>query len=350
MSDSPLVDALRQFGFSDKEVDTYLTILDRGEAKTSEIADDAGVSKRYVYSVSEKLERRGFVSVNDHSVPTTIRANPPDEVVDALSHDLEAMRPELHARYSRTEPRSEEFEIIKSRVTVMKRIRTLVAAAEEEIILSVSDDVLSEVADELRAAVDRGVLVLLVVTSVDRDATPSLDGLATVARTWRESMPTMVAADRASSLLAPAEMSSRSNTGGRAITFTQEYLAPVMVGSFFGNYWPSAEQSYVAEPDDELGSYTDFRHAVLEATLHLRAGTELHAHVRGRTAGSDRDAEELDGRVVEVRQGMVAPVNNSFPVENSLVIETQSGTFSVGGEGAFVEDFESEVVELEFPE
>jgi len=53
MDDSTLSDLLHRFGFSDKEVDTYLTLLAHGEAKASTIAEAAGVSKRYVYSVSE---------------------------------------------------------------------------------------------------------------------------------------------------------------------------------------------------------------------------------------------------------------------------------------------------------
>ncbi|WP_458210580.1 TrmB family transcriptional regulator sugar-binding domain-containing protein [Haladaptatus sp. NG-SE-30] len=347
MSKSPLVEVLHQFGLSDKEVDTYLTILEHGEAKASQIANDAGVSKRYVYSASEELERRGFVSVNDHTVPTTIRANPPEKVLGALSQDLETMRPELESRYSRTAPQTEGFETIKSRVTVLKRIRKLVSDADEEVILSVPHAILSEVSEELRTVVDRDILVLLVVTGMESDADVALDGLASVARAWREPMPTMVVADQVSSLLAPSKMSSRSNSDERAITFTQEYLAPVMAGSFFGNYWPSAEEVYVTDPDDELGTYTDFRHAVLQATLQLRAGTEFDARVRGRATRSDGELDEIDGRVVGVRQGMVKPVNNSFPVENSLIIESRSGTFTVGGRGAFVEDFEAKEVVLE---
>ena len=350
MSDSPLADELRQFGLSDKETDTYLTILEHGEAKASTIADAAGVSKRYVYSISEKLEERGFVSVNDHAVPTTIRANPPAEVIDTLSRELEAMRPELESRYSHTAPQSEGFEIIKSYVTVEKRIRDLVSGADEEVILSIPQSLLTEITDELRAALDRGVLVLLVVTGADPGDHPDFDGLASVARAWGEPMPTMVTADRVSSLLAPTEMSSRASGGQRAISFTQEYLAPVMVGSFFGNYWPSAEEVYVADPDGELGAYVDFRNAVLQATLHLRSGTELRATVRGKMVAGGEGPSELDGRVVEVRQGLVRPVNNSFPIENALVVETRSGTYTVGGENAFVEDFEAREVVLELPE
>lgn len=350
MDDPTLARLLREFGLSEKEIDTYLTILDHGEAKASVIADDAGVSKRYVYSVSEDLEERGFVSVNDYAVPTTIEAIPPEQVVDRLSQSVDRMGPALEARYSRDTPESDQFEVIKARVTVLKRITALLRNAKEEVTVSLPYDHLPEVADELRGAVDRGVLVLLVVTGVDPNEDVELDGLATVARAWEQPMSTMLTVDRTHSLVAPPQMIARSNSGERAIAFTQRQLAPVMIGSFFGNYWPMAEEVHVAAPRDLPETYADFRQAVLQATLHLRSGAEVVATVRGRPVDAGDGPDEIEGRVVAVRQGLVEPANNSFPVEAALVVETGAGRYAVGGEGAFVEDFESEEVVLELAE
>jgi len=342
-TDDSLPDLLERMGFSDKEIDTYLTLLEHGEAKASVIADAAGVSKRYVYSVSETLAARGLVEVNDHVVPTTIRANPPDEVVERLKTDVEAMRAGLEQRYSSTEASDEQFEVIKSRVTVLKRIRGLIDEADTQVTLSVPASHLSDVADELRAAVDRGVLVLLIVSDVD--GTPDVAGIASVVRVWEEPMPTMLAVDGRIGVVAPTEMLLRSNTGQQAIVFAQQQLGPVIVGSFLGNYWPVAKEVAVAEPADLPGTYTDLRHAAFQATLHMQAGTDLRARVEGRSTTAD-EAVELEGRVTDVRQGLVVPPNNEFPVEHSLVVETDDRTYSVGGKGAFVEDIEADVVTL----
>jgi sugar-specific transcriptional regulator TrmB len=346
MDDSTLAKLLREFGLSDKEIDIYLTVLDHGEAKASVVADDAGVSKRYVYSVTEELAERGFVSVNDHAVPTTIRAVPPQQVVDSLTQDVERMGPALEARYSQTTPESDEFEVIKARVTVLKRISALISEATEEVTLSIPYATLSEAESELREAVERGVLVLLVVTGADPGEDLGLDGIATVARAWEAPTPTMITVDRTRSLVAPPQMIARSNSGQRAIAFTQRQLAPVMIGSFFGNYWPMAEEVYVADPHDLPETYADFRQAVLQATLHLRAGEDLTVTVRGRPTDGEGGPDEITGRVVAVRQGLVEPANNSFPVEAALVVETGAGRYSVGGQGAFVEDYEAEEVLL----
>ena len=347
MDDRTLTDLLRRFGLSDKEVDTYLSLLEHGEAKASTVADAAGVSKRYVYSVSESLAERGFVEVNDHVVPTTIRANPPEEVIDRLRSDVDAIRPGLEERFSRVERRAEQFEVIKSRVTVVKRIRSLLADAESEVTLSITAKHLPEVREALAAAVDRGVLVLLVVS--DADDGLDADGLgdvASVVRTWSEAMPTLLTVDSAAGVIAPPELLRRSETDRQAIRFSQEQLAPVIVGSFLGNYWPAATEVFVADPAPLPVEYTDFRHTVLQATLRLRAGDPPRVTVAGRWTDDD-ESVELVGRVVEAKQGMVEPTNNEFPVEHSRVVETDDGEVTVGGQGAFVEDVEADLVRIE---
>jgi sugar-specific transcriptional regulator TrmB len=344
-----LNDLLRRFGLSDKEVDTYLSLLEHGEAKASTVADAAGVSKRYVYSVSESLEDRGFVEVNDHVVPTTIRANPPDEVIDRLRSDVDAIRPGLEERFSRVEREVEQFEVIKSRVTVIKRIRSLLDDAESEATLSITADHLPEVRESLADAVDRGVLVLLVVSDAEDDPdgdAVDLDGVASVVRTWSEAMPTLLTVDSAAGVIAPPELLRRADTDRQAIHFSQEQLAPVIVGSFLGNYWPAASEVATAPPAPLPAEYANFRHTVLQATLRLRAGRLPRVTVGGRRTESD-ESVELGGRVVETIQGMVEPTNNEFPVQHSLVVETDDGTVTVGGKGAFVEDIEADLVRIE---
>lgn len=345
MDDATLERLLRKFGLSEKEVDTYLTILDHGEAKASTIADDAGVSKRYVYSLSERLEERGFVEVDDHVTPTTIRANAPDAVIDRLEEDLDAIEPALEARYSRTAPTAQLFEVVKSRVTVVKRITELLDAAEEEVTLTVPSRHLDEVRDALADAVDRGVLVLLVVTGVD-PADLDETGLASATRAWSQPMPTILTVDRSRGLLAPTEMLERANTDQQAIAFTQPQLVPVLVGSFLANYWPMATETAVAEPAPLPFTGRNVRRVAFQATLRLRADERIRAHVTGRPVGSD-DEIEVVGEVVEVRQGLLDPPTNTAPIEHALVLETDDGTVTVGGEGAFVEDVEAISVTLE---
>ncbi|ADB61522.1 transcriptional regulator, TrmB [Haloterrigena turkmenica DSM 5511] len=347
MDDDELADLLERFGLSEKETDTYLAILEHGESKASTIADAADVSKRYVYSISEELEERGFVEVDDHAVPTVIRPVQPETVVERLTRSVEEIEPELESRFTATERSGEQFEVIKSRQTVIKRIESLLANAETEVTLSLPAEVLPRIRSTLEATVDRGVLVLLLLGATEGDQDiASLAGTASTVRTWDALVPTMLTVDGRHGLLAPSQILTTSASDTRAIAISQEQLAPVLAGSFLANYWPTAEERYVTTPNELPCTYEGFRSAVFQIALHRATDTRIEASVTGSPVG-DRDLpSSLSGEVVEVRQSLVRPVSSTLPIENAFELEVDGDRYTVGGTGAFLEDYEAESVTI----
>ncbi|MFC4543485.1 TrmB family transcriptional regulator [Halosolutus amylolyticus] len=348
MDDDDLAELLERFGLSEKEIDTYLAILEHGESKASTISDAADVSKRYVYSISEELEKRGFVEVDDHAVPTVIRPVDPDEVVDRLTNSVERIEPGIRSRFTSTERTGEQFEVIKSRQTVLKRIESLLANAENEVTLSLPADVLPQVRSTLEETVDRGVLVLLLLgaTGDEVQDIASLAGTASTVRTWDALVPTMLTVDRQHGLLAPSQMLTSSRSDTRAIALSQEQLVPVLAGSFLANYWPTAEERYVTAPAELPRTYEEFRNAVFQIALHRAAETRIEATVSGTWVGDGDDPVELTGEIVDVRQSLVRPVTSTVPIENSFTIAVDGDRVSIGGSGAFLEDVEAESVTI----
>jgi sugar-specific transcriptional regulator TrmB len=350
MDERGLGDLLEQFGLSEKEIDTYLAILERGEAKASEIAAEADVSKRYVYSISEELEKRGFVEVNDHVIPTTFEAKPPDEVLADLSKSLDTLRPELNDLFTATVDGIEQFEVVKTQVTVEKRLAQLIERAEKEIALSLPIGMLEQVEPELAAAVDRDVFVILVLTGNDGENSDVIDipeEVASVVRVWREHVPMILAVDSTYGLVAPVDMLARTTSDMRAISIAQPQLVPVLSGSFLGNYWPMAEEVYHVDAQELPATFRTFRETVMQADLHLRADDWLTASIEARPVFEDGEYRTIEGRVSGVRQDIVKPASNYFPVENSLVLEIDDEEVTIGGPGAFVEDYEAREVVLE---
>lgn len=351
LDDSALAKQLQRFGLSDTEVQTYLAVLECGEAKASTIADATGVSKRYVYSVCEELEEQGFVEVNDHVVPTKIRAKPPEEVIELLSNRLDEIQPALERRYSEAATKEQRFDVIKSRVTVLKRINEYISQAERRVGLAIPYSYLSRVAEELQNAVDRGVLVLLLVTEADPDP-EELRGydrpVASVVRSWDASVPVILGVDRDLGIISSSEMMTTANSDEQAISLVQERIVPTLYGSFLANFWMSAKQLQVVDPAPLPHTYQSFEQAVFEATLHLRAGTEITAYVEALANTPESEStEKVTGRVVDTRQGIVDPISNQFPIEHTLVLETDDGEVTVGGSGAFLEEYRARTVTLE---
>nr|WP_308444693.1 TrmB family transcriptional regulator sugar-binding domain-containing protein [Halomicrobium urmianum] len=346
MDDATLVERLERLGFSEKAVETYLSILERGSGTAAEVADATGVSKRYVYSISERLEERGFVDVADHAVPTEIRARPPEEAIDALTGDLSAIESALDDRFARVDPDVREFDVVKSRPTMLDRISAFVARAETEITLSIPHAHLEELAPDLRAAVDRGVVSRVLVVDAPTDESPDVDGIATVARAWEYPTPLLLTVDATYGVVAPVEMVTRTKSDQEAIAFGQEQIVPVLVGSFMGNYWPMGAETYVADPRPLPAVYDNFRHAVLDATLRLREGESLAVEATARPVDGD-EWDTLSGTVVDTRQGLVEPATNDFPVEHSLLVDRGDEVVSVGGNAAFLENYETRRVALD---
>ncbi|QPV63365.1 TrmB family transcriptional regulator [Halosimplex litoreum] len=343
IDDGTLRDELNVFGFSDTEIDTYLAILEQGETTVRTVAEAADVTQRAVYNIAERLQDRGLVRVNDHASPTTIRALPPEEAIDALSNRLESITPTLENRFNETEPKTPEIQIIKARETAVKRLRRGISEADHEVLVAVPGHSYEDIEPELRDAVDRGVLVFLLVggmADIDADEL-GLDETAAVVRSWSESLPFMYAADDEAAMIGHSGILSGTHVDKEAVTVTQDNLAGAIVGLYFGAYWPAATEVHVREPGDLPRTFDWFRHSVLEAVLHRREGAELEAVVR------TDEGPEVAGRVSQVRQAFVEPATNDYTLETSLYVETDAGEVSIGGPGSFIEEYEGQTVTLQ---
>lgn len=349
MDDQTLREHLDEFGLSEKEIDTYLAVLETGEAKASTIAERSGVSQRYVYNIAEELEDRGLVDVHDHVVPTKIRAVPPGQAVEGLVGQLKSIQPGLEKRFTETAPETATFEVIKSRQTVVKQIRSLLSTAEKEVFLAVPAQITEDLLPEMRSAVDRGVTVLLLEGNVSPSRKGDADrfeGAADVVRQWDEDMSIMISADSTSGLLGERRLLTGKHDDRQAVILTQTQIVGSLFGSFVSSFWSMGDEVYVADPEPLPETYTMARPAVLQATLRLRADETVRATVEGSPTDSDAD-RTVSGTVVDTKQGILHPPSNDFPVENSLTLSTDHGRVTVGGTGAFVEDYIADEIRLE---
>ena len=57
-----LKNGLKELGFSEKESEVYLAMLELGPAAVQDIAKKAGVNRSTTYVMIESLKRRGLIS------------------------------------------------------------------------------------------------------------------------------------------------------------------------------------------------------------------------------------------------------------------------------------------------
>lgn len=365
---------LQTLGLSRTDTEMYLTALEHADgADTATVAATTELTPDEVEDASLRLADRGFVTVEfgDSEDETTISAQPLESVLETMGDALGTLESSVerdrHGSSTDTALETTDsppFDAIGDRETVFDRIRALIDDASEEVALSIPASVLGVFEDELRAAVDRGVLVELLVGGDDELTETRFEGLSSVARVWSQEPPVLCLADYERAVLAPAEMvgltgstsDTPSETDLHAIQITQRQLVFVIMGSFFGNYWRIATQLYAASPDPLPQTYSNIRHAVFQATRLLETGARVRVDAEARPVGVE-EFTTVSGELVDVRQSLLEPVHESFAIENALIIErerdgdeetetAEGERITLGGESAFVEEYKTRSVEF----
>lgn len=115
-------DKLQELGFSEKEVEVYLALLEMGSAIASDIAKKTKLNRSTTYVILESLEKRGLISVTDRRGATLYNSTPPEQLIQylegmakrytSLAADTKKLLPQLKSsrRESAPTPRVQLFE------------------------------------------------------------------------------------------------------------------------------------------------------------------------------------------------------------------------------------------------
>ena len=214
-------------------------------------------------------------------------------------------------------------------------------------LLSIPVAVVPAVRDALAAAVDSGVAVLLLLYG-DGDVPEDIDQLATVVRRLQGQTPLISLVDQEDTLLGWPWVLSASSDDTTATAVDSRHITMGLYGEFVGNYWSMGREIHVADPPELPRHYPTFRGGVLGATLHLRQGAKIRTICEVVAQGGEEiPRTEISGLTLDVRQGLVYPTTNRFPSENGMVLRVDGERVTVGGVGAYVEDYAAETVTLE---
>ncbi|AWB27955.1 TrmB family transcriptional regulator sugar-binding domain-containing protein [Halococcoides cellulosivorans] len=228
-------------------------------------------------------------------------------------------------------------------------VRELIDRAERRVCVSVPAGTIETFRESLAAAVDRGVLALVLVH--DQSQPTEWAEFATIVRHSRSVEPAICTADEQVGVIGPPGAIDDSGQG--SLTMVEDLrLARLMFGSLLGNYWMRAAELFVTDPDPLPARYESFFRAVVRATQALQRRRTLRVTVdtyppQTIPAVTDREPTPRTGRLVNVRQSLLVPATNTFPVETSLALAANDRRFSVGGSGAIVEDYVADRIRLE---
>ncbi|WP_262175130.1 TrmB family transcriptional regulator sugar-binding domain-containing protein [Haloarcula laminariae] len=348
MTRDRLRENLRLLGLSAKEIAVYLTILDHGTVTVSRVVDESDVSQRHVYQMCEQLDERGLVVLNDHVRPSVVRAQRADSAVSSIDARLAELEADIESELADQDVADLEVELIKSGQTLAKRWRRDIDAAEAEVFICLPAAVFDRFTDALADALDRGAAVYVLVTDPGLDAfdTAALEECATLARTWAYEPQPLLTVDRERMALDDPGFLVGGGDGS-AISLTRSAVTGNLFSTYLGNFWRLATEVYRCDRDPLPQSYPTLRNALVQATLYERAGVDLTATITARDMTTGEIVELASVPILEVRQGLMDPFSNEFPIENSVHVGHDGEVVTVGGVSAVIEDYEAMDIRLE---
>ena len=164
------VEQLEALGLSAYAARTYVALLQLGHATAREVSDTAQVPRTRVYDAVDELREHELVEVK-RSSPKQFRAVSPETTgqyfdrkytnrVNRLTRALDALSPAERSSQQRG------VWTVRGRKAVSERVVDLVAEAEEEVVFTTVEALLTEdIVDSLAAANERGVSVQLALMS-----------------------------------------------------------------------------------------------------------------------------------------------------------------------------------------
>lgn len=327
----------------------YLTILDHGTATVSRVVEDSEVSQRHVYQMCERLHERGLVVLNDHVRPSVVRAQTPDSAVQNIEGHLDELATDIEGALAGKQMTDLEVELVKSAPTLEKRWRRYIEAAEDEVFVCLPASVFDRFTDTLADAVDRGLLVYVLLTEPGSASVDGSDvaGRASLARRWGYEPHPLLTADRERVVLDEPKLLVNGPAAGSAISLSRSAVADNLFNTYVSNYWAIGTEIFRRDPATLPASFSRLRSAVVHATLHEQAGQSLTATLTARENESGRIVEMTDVPVVGIRQGLLEPFTNEFPIENSLRVEFEGEVVAVGGQNSTIEPYEALDVHLD---
>jgi sugar-specific transcriptional regulator TrmB len=322
-----------RFDFGEYEIEAYLAVLEHGRLTASEIAERTDIPQPRVYDTVRSLSENGLVELRE-SRPMQVLAVDPEEAFSDVQSTLSTLVGSLAERYETPARDSEAVSLIKSRQTILRYVEDVITAAEYELVLSLTPDLLARYEEQLAERRDAGVTIeLLLAPAADVPAPAEYDyaGVATEVRARRGVTTPVVAVGDGTYSVYTTREGLQADGDRYGVIFNRSELGFLVSGFLNTVVWTSA----TTLTDTRNGRPFPRRYATVRRCVEDLDGDggRFHATVRGRDIETG-ERRTVDGAVVDVSVG----TNRETA---AITIETDDGRVDVGGQVAALEDIEA---------
>ena len=331
--EAALEQVISRFNLGEYEIAAYLAVLQHGELTASEISDTTDIPQPRVYDTVRSLGDVGLVELKE-TRPMKVLAIDPRDAFGDIQNSLDDLVETLSERYTAPAREPEAVSLVKSRPTILRYLEDIIAAAEYELLLSLTPGLLERFEDRLRERHEDGIATEILVSPA-REAASSdefpYQSVATTVKARRGiTTPVIAIADGNYSMYATRE-SIRGDTDRYGVIFNRSELGFLVSGFLNTVLWTTAD--VIATDGEELPfprRYGTIRRCISDLTS---MDGEFYATIEG------REVETGEHWVV---QGKVTEASHRQSREvATLVVEGEDGPVDVGGQVAAYEDIEA---------
>jgi len=166
MKHDALTETLQQLGFTQYEAQCYIGLLRQHPINASQLSTVCGVPRAMIYETLARLEEKGIVVrlVGKEGEPHVFEPVPPKQVIGQLALRFQSSCEQAEAELTSISSNS-TMEVLVTLVDsgeILRRALLLVRQAQQELFILGASQELAELAQEVNAAVRRGVAVRVV--------------------------------------------------------------------------------------------------------------------------------------------------------------------------------------------
>lgn len=171
------INLLNSLGLTDSESKVYLTLMQFGNTSGYEASKLSGVPRSKIYNTLESLVRKGFIIFSEQEGSTRYTSVPIDEISEKIKYDMNATLDELSVQLKDYESATDLDYIwhIKEYKNVFTKCRHIIDATENELLIQIWEDDISEIISELIELEAKGVKIVLVFFSENEKVTLPLN-------------------------------------------------------------------------------------------------------------------------------------------------------------------------------
>lgn len=265
-----LLHDLNAIGFTEYEAKVYLALLKDHPATGYQLSKQAGIPRSMVYEALGRLDARGAVLKTEEPKATLYRPMPPDALLDRLidQHErrISALRQGLNTYYNAQD--EGHLWTLTGEDTIVSYAREMIAQAESEAMLVLTDSNLDRLRAAIRDAHARGVAVGSLLTGEgDLDVGQVAHHPPRESQLHKLAGSLVVVVDEQEVLIASAQPTSYTATVTTNVNMVQIGRQFVWMELFAHRIFSQLPPSTLAQlsPDDR---------SILESVTHTFSSTE----------------------------------------------------------------------------